>query len=70
MNVNWNAAASAAQWGNYQNVNKNAETTGTLASKQNDPIFKQRNAETAGAIAMFGGMDGAQQQQGRFMAMA
>ena len=70
MNVNWNAAASAAQWGNYQNVNnRKAETTGTLANNQNDPIFKQRNAETAGAIAMFGGMNGSQ-QQGRFMAMA
>ena len=68
MNVNWNAAASAAQWGNYQPVKK-AETTGTLANNQNDPLFKQRNAETAGAIAMFGGMNGAQ-QEGRFMAMA
>lgn len=70
MNVNWNAAASAAQWGNYQNVNKKAETTGTVANNPNDPIFKQRNAETTGAIAMFGGMDNAQQHQGRFMAMA
>ena len=70
MNVNWNVAASATQWGNYQNVNKRAETTGTLANNQNDPIFKQRTAETAGAIAMFGNLNGAQQEQGRFMAMA
>jgi len=68
MNVNWNSAASVAQWGNYQPQAKKAETTGTIANN-NDPIFKQRNAETAGAIAMFGGMNGAQ-QQGRFMAMA
>ena len=69
MNVNWNSAASAAQWGNYQPQTKKAETTGTIANN-NDPIFKQRNAETTGAIAMFGQMDGAQQHQGSFMAWA
>ena len=71
MNVNWNSAASASQWGNFANYNKKAETTVTIANNDpNDPIFKQRTAETTGAIAMFGGMNGAEQHQGRFMAMA
>ena len=67
MNVNWNSSASAAQWGNYQ-PHKQAETTGTIA-KNNDPVFKFRQAETAGAVAMFNGLDGTQ-TQGRFMAVA
>ncbi len=66
MNVNWNLAASASQWANYQPA-KPAETTGTIA-KNNDPLFKQRNAETTGAVAMFGGPQG--QHQGSFMAVA
>lgn len=53
MNVNFNLAASASHWAN---PTKKTETTGAIAeNKNNDPIFKQQNAETAGAVAMFGG---------------
>lgn len=70
MNVNWNVAASASQWGNYQPLNnKQAETTGTIANNSNDPIFQRRTAETTGAVAMFGQMNGVE-HQGQFMALA
>ena len=68
MNVNWNSAASAALWANHPQQKQNVETTGSVANN-NDPIFKSRNAETTGAVAMFGGMGGAS-QDGHFMAVA
>lgn len=67
MNVNWNSAASVAQWGNYQQTQR-TETTGAIANNST-PVFGRKNTETAGAIAMFGAMGGAQ-EQGGFMAVA
>ena len=67
MNTNWNVAASASHWANF-NANKRAETTGAVANNQkDDPIFKHRNAETAGAVAMFENTEAASHQ---FMAVA
>jgi len=55
MNVQWNSAASASQWANFHPAKK-AETTGTVAQNHNnDPLFKAKNAETAGAVAMWDG---------------
>ena len=67
MNVNFNLAASASHWANYQP--QKAETTGAIANNTNnhDSLFKAKNAETAGAIAMFGEMNGA---GGHFTAVA
>ena len=71
MNINWNTAASASLWANYQAQHKEkAETTGAVANNtNNDPIFKNRNVETTGAVAMFGEMNGAAQDS-HFMAVA
>ena len=55
-----------AKNGNQQHK---AETTGTIANNQNDPVFKKQNAETAGAIA-FGAQDSTAQGGHQFMAMA
>ena len=66
MNVNFNLGASASQWAKFQP--QKAETAGTIANNNNnDPLFKMRNTETAGAIAMFGDVNNA---GGHFSAVA
>ena len=66
MNVNFKLAASASQWANFHP--QKTETTGTIANNNNnDPIFRSRNTETTGAIAMFGEMNSA---GGHFSAVA
>ena len=55
------ASGNAAYWTNSAaKAHKNdTETTATVANnKSNDPIFKQNNVETSGALAMFNGSNG------------
>ena len=57
----YGASASVAFWTNSAaKAHKNdTETTATVANnKSNDPIFKQNNVETSGALAMFNGSNG------------
>ena len=55
-----------AKMGNQQHK---AETTGIIANNNQEPVFKTKNAETAGAVA-FGAQDSTAQAGQNFMAMA
>ena len=55
-----------AKMGNQQHK---AETTGTIANNNQDPVFKTKNAETTGAVA-FDTQDSTAQTGQNFMALA